>query len=129
VRGSDVVVRLGRISKQGSAWLRWVLIEAAQTAKRSAEFVPRSKRSPAAAARRSPPPRSPQTAPSLPSAHLLAEADDAPAGKAAACTTQPNQPLPAHGSRDTVAGELHRAVPGRPYPPWTKREGPAEVEI
>ena len=39
VRGSDLVVRHGHISKQGSAWLRWILIEAAQTAKRSAEFA------------------------------------------------------------------------------------------
>ena len=35
VRGSDRTVRHGHISKQGSAWLRWVLNQAAQTAKRS----------------------------------------------------------------------------------------------
>jgi transposase len=40
VRGSDLVVRHGRISKQGSAWLRWILCEAAQTAKRSPAFAP-----------------------------------------------------------------------------------------
>jgi transposase len=40
VRGSDLVVRHGHISKQGSAWLRWILCEAAQTAKRSPEFAP-----------------------------------------------------------------------------------------
>ncbi len=34
VRGSDRTVRHGHISKQGSAWLRWILCEAAQTAKR-----------------------------------------------------------------------------------------------
>ena len=34
VRGSDLTVRHGHISKQGSAWLRWVLNQAAQTAKR-----------------------------------------------------------------------------------------------
>jgi transposase len=39
VRGSDRTVRHGHISKQGSAWLRWVLCEAAQTAKRSPEFA------------------------------------------------------------------------------------------
>jgi len=39
VRGSDRTVRHGHISKQGSAWLRWVLNQAAQTAKRSAEFA------------------------------------------------------------------------------------------
>jgi transposase len=37
VRGSDLTVRHGHISKQGSAWLRWVLNQAAQTAKRSPE--------------------------------------------------------------------------------------------
>jgi transposase len=34
VRGSDSVAHYGHISKQGSVWLRWVLCEAAQTAKR-----------------------------------------------------------------------------------------------
>ena len=38
VRGSDLTVRHGHISKQGSAWLRRVLNQAAQTAKRSPEF-------------------------------------------------------------------------------------------
>jgi transposase len=37
VRGSDLTV--GHISKQGSAWLRWVMNQAAQTAKRSPEFA------------------------------------------------------------------------------------------
>ena len=40
VRGSDRVAHYGHISKQGSVWLRWVLCEAAQTAKRSPEFAP-----------------------------------------------------------------------------------------
>ena len=39
VRGSDRTVRHGHISKQGSAWLRWVLCEAAQTAKRHPDFA------------------------------------------------------------------------------------------
>src|SRR5690348_8116352 len=39
VRGSDLKVRHGHISKQGSAWLRWVMNQAAQTAKRSPEFA------------------------------------------------------------------------------------------
>jgi transposase len=39
VRGSDRTVRHGHISKQGSAWLRWVMNQAAQTAKRSPEFA------------------------------------------------------------------------------------------
>jgi transposase len=40
VRGSDLKVRHGNISKQGSVWLRWVLNQAAQIAKRSPEFAP-----------------------------------------------------------------------------------------
>jgi len=39
VRGSDLTVRHGHISKQGSAGLRWALNQAAQTAKRSPEFA------------------------------------------------------------------------------------------
>ncbi len=39
VRGSDRTVRHGHISKQGSAWLRWALAEAAQNAKRSPQFA------------------------------------------------------------------------------------------
>jgi transposase len=39
VRGSDRVAHYGHISKQGSVWLRWVVCEAAQTAKRSPQFA------------------------------------------------------------------------------------------
>jgi transposase len=39
VRGSDLTVRHGHISKQGSAWLRWALNQAAQAAKRSPDFA------------------------------------------------------------------------------------------
>jgi transposase len=39
VRGSDRTVRHGHIYGQGSAWLRWVLNQAAQTARRSPEFA------------------------------------------------------------------------------------------
>jgi transposase len=39
VRGSDRVAHYGHISKEGSVWLRWVLCEAAQTAKRSPQFA------------------------------------------------------------------------------------------
>jgi len=38
VRGPDLAIRHGHISRQGSAWLRRVLSQAAQTAKRSPEF-------------------------------------------------------------------------------------------
>ncbi len=40
VRGSDRTVRHGHISKQGPVWARWVLCEAAQTAKRHPDFAP-----------------------------------------------------------------------------------------
>jgi transposase len=39
VRGSDRTVRHGHISKQGPAWVRWVLCQAAQTAKRHPGFA------------------------------------------------------------------------------------------
>ena len=39
MRGSDLKVRHGHISKQGSVWLRWALNQAAQTAKRSPDFA------------------------------------------------------------------------------------------
>jgi len=39
VRGSDLKIRHGHISKQGSAWLRWAMNQAAQTAKRSPDFA------------------------------------------------------------------------------------------
>ena len=39
VRGPDRTVRHGHLSKQGPAWLRWILCEAAQTAKRSPQFA------------------------------------------------------------------------------------------
>ncbi len=39
VRGSDLKVRHGHISKQGSAWLRWAMNQAAQTARRSPDFA------------------------------------------------------------------------------------------
>ena len=39
VRGSDRTVRHGHISRQGSAWLRWILCEAAQTARRHPDYA------------------------------------------------------------------------------------------
>src|SRR5918995_7082604 len=39
VRGSDLTVRHGHISKQGSPYVRWVLGQAAQIAKRHPEFA------------------------------------------------------------------------------------------
>ena len=40
VRGSDLKVRHGHISKQGSPVLRWALNQAAQTARKSPELAP-----------------------------------------------------------------------------------------
>jgi transposase len=39
VRGSDRTVRHGHISKQGPVWVRWMLCQAAQTAKRHPDFA------------------------------------------------------------------------------------------
>ena len=39
VRGPDLKVRHGHISEQGPAWLRWVLNQAAQSARRSPKFA------------------------------------------------------------------------------------------
>jgi transposase len=39
VRNSDRKIRHGHITKQGSPWVRWILQEAAQTAKRSPAFA------------------------------------------------------------------------------------------
>ncbi|MFG2732968.1 transposase [Streptomyces canus] len=39
VRGSDRTVRYGHISKQGDPWLRWIMCEAAQTAKRTPAYA------------------------------------------------------------------------------------------
>jgi len=39
VRGSDRVAHYGHTSEEGSVWLRWVLCEAAQTAKRHPQFA------------------------------------------------------------------------------------------
>lgn len=39
VRGSDRTVHYRRISRQGDPWVRWILSEAARTAKRSPQFA------------------------------------------------------------------------------------------
>ncbi|MFD7164738.1 transposase [Streptomyces violascens] len=39
VRGSDRTVRYGHISKQGDPWLRWIMNQAAQTAKRTPPYA------------------------------------------------------------------------------------------
>ncbi len=39
MRGSYRTVRHGHISKRGSVWVRWVLCEAAQKAKRDPDFA------------------------------------------------------------------------------------------
>jgi transposase len=55
VRNSDRRVRDGHITKQGSPWVRWILQEAPQTAKRHPMFTDPTASSPAAAAPTSPP--------------------------------------------------------------------------
>jgi transposase len=59
VRGSDRVAHYGHISQQGSVWLRWVLCEAAQTAKRHPQFDATFQAIAKRRGKRSPPPRSP----------------------------------------------------------------------
>jgi transposase len=58
-RGPDLKVRHGHISKQGPAWPRWVMNQAAQTAKRSPEFAATYPGIAKRRGRRSPPSRSP----------------------------------------------------------------------
>jgi transposase len=58
VRNSDRKVRHGHITKQGSPWVRWVLQEAAQTAKRYPMFADTYGQLATGGAATSPPPRS-----------------------------------------------------------------------
>jgi transposase len=92
VRGSDLVVRHGHISKQGSVWLRWILIEAAQTAKRSPAFAPTYQ---AIARRRGKKIATTAVARKLLARayHLLADAQTTPAGTPR--TTSTHTPAPA----------------------------------
>jgi transposase len=50
VRNSDRKVRHGHITKQGSPWVRWILQEAAHSAKKSPPFIDSTASSPAAGA-------------------------------------------------------------------------------
>ncbi len=59
VRGSDLTVRHGHISKQGSAWLRWALNRRRRPPSGPRSSPPRTRPSPESAGRRSPPSRSP----------------------------------------------------------------------
>ena len=59
VRGSDLKVRHGHISKQGSVWLRWAMNQAAQTAKRSPDYAASYAAIAKRRGKRSPPSRSP----------------------------------------------------------------------
>jgi len=99
VRGSDLKVRHGHISKQGSAWLRWAMNQAAQTAKRSPEFAA----SYAAISKRRPGGRKGERPPE--SVAALGEA------AARACPLQPGQ-LPGGEDRDQLGGHLRRLQPG-----------------
>jgi len=105
VRGSDRTVRHGHISKQGSAWLRWVLCEAAQTAKRSPQFAAGYQ---AIARRRGKKIATTAVARKLLTRawHLLADAEHAATVKPA-----PAHPLPAPGTARSPAGR-GRQAPG-----------------
>ena len=59
VRGSDLKVRHGHISKQGSVWLRWGSTRPRRPPSGPRNSPPATRPSPSAAARRSPPSRSP----------------------------------------------------------------------
>jgi transposase len=106
VRGSELTVRHGHISKQGSAWLRWILIEAAQTAKRSPAFAPTYQ---AIARRRGKKIATTAVARKLLARayHLLVQAEATPAG--APRTTSTHAPAPA----GTPATDREGRTPGR----------------
>jgi len=96
VRGSDRTVRHGHISKQGSAWLRWILCEAAQTAKRHPDYAA----SYAAIARR----RGKKIATTAIARklltrawHLLTDAERTASHQATATTSAPRAPRPGCG--------------------------------
>src|SRR5216683_1668930 len=96
VRGSDRTVRHGHISKQGSAWLRWILCEAAQTAKRHPDYAA----SYAAIARR----RGKKIATTAIARklltrawHLLTDAERTASHQATATTSAPRAPRPGRG--------------------------------
>ena len=59
VRDSDLKVRHGHISGPGPAWLRWVMNQAAQTARRSPDFAATYSSIAKRRGKRSPPSRSP----------------------------------------------------------------------
>jgi transposase len=108
VRNSDRTVRHGHISKQGSAWLRWILCEAAQRAKRDPTFAETyqsiakrrgNKIATTAIARR----------PLTRAYHLLAEANTHPA---ASTTTRARSPSPAKNPK-AVTSPRRVASPGR----------------
>jgi transposase len=110
VRGSDRTVRHGHISKQGSTWLRWILCEAAQTAKRHPDFADtyagisrrRGKKIATTAIARKLLTRA---------YHLLIEAD---ADIAAGPTVQPSRPRAARRPRATKSRVSSQKCMGRP---------------
>ena len=61
VRGSDLTVRHGHISGQGSAWLRWVPARPRRPRNGPRSSPPPTLRSPGDAGRKSPPSRSPES--------------------------------------------------------------------
>ncbi len=117
VRGSDRTVRHGHISGQGSVWVRWILCEAAQTAKRSPQFAATYQ----AIARR----RGKKIATTAIARKLLTRAYHLLAG--AGDTTAPDA-IPRNNAHPARAGRAHRPggrqAPGKlakPHEPATPR--------
>jgi hypothetical protein len=100
--------RHGHISKQGSTWLRWILCEAAQTAKRSPQFAASYQ---AISRRRGKKIADTAIARKLLTRayHLLTDADNAAAGQDAADAAWPNT-----GTRSRTAP--HSQTGGSPHP-------------
>jgi hypothetical protein len=104
VRGSDLTVRHGHISKQGSAWLRWILREAAQTAKRHPDFAASYAAMAGRRGKKTPPPRSP------------ANCSPAPTICSSTRRLEPTpRPRPGIAGRATTRRKPPRSVP--PAPP------------
>ena len=106
VRGSDRTVRHGHISKQGSAWLRWILCEAAQTARRHPGYAASYA---ATARRRGKKIATTAIARKLPTRawHLLTDAERTASHQATATTSAPRAP-----GRDAVTSREGSPGPG-----------------
>jgi transposase len=105
VRGSDRTVRHGHISKQGSVWVRWVMGEAAQTAKRHPQFAASYQ----AIARR----RGKKIATTAIARKLLTRAYHLLAAAQASSALKPAQPAHRAPATDTPTGQEGSPSPGQ----------------